>query len=469
MRKLMFVCENLRVLIPAKFFLGAAALVLLTFGSCKKDTSAGIGVQPGSDLLNVRTSDTTTMITWTRKEDSLLTSQALSQYVLGNYWDPIFGKTNSSIYTQFTFPTNDVNLDFASGGNELLLSCDSLVLCLGYEPTVYGDTTTAQTINVYQMTGLMAVNIPYKSDTTFSVYPVPVGTKTFRPAPRTQVNIYGKPAGTQIRIPLDRSIGQLILNNSGKPALATNASFVQLIKGFYIHSEGALNNPGEGCMMYLPLSDTLTKIRLYYKNGNLPLATGDSLHFDFNVDLNAARMEHFDHNYNAADPKVQSALAQVNAPAHPSQQTIFVSSLSGLKTKVEFPFVSNWAKKGLIAINRAELTVHAIPPPPGTSPSYQAIQRLALVNIDSLGHEVIMVDNLEGSDYFGGYYDRINSQYVFHIDRYFQQLLTGKQKNNGLYLVSTGSATVADRVVLGGGNNTSGYKMSLRLSYTKLH
>jgi hypothetical protein len=469
MRKISLIPELLRVSAPANFFLGAATLALLTFSSCQKDTAGGITVQPNSDLLHVKVSDTTTMVTWVKKEDSLNTSQALSQYVFGSYWDPIFGKTNSSIYTQFTFPTNDINLDFASGGNELLLSCDSIVLSLGYMSTYYGDTTAAQTVKVYQMNSLMNVSSIYKSDTSLPYYPVPVGMKTFHPTPTTQAWIFGKPRGTQLRIPLDRSIGQLILDQSAKPSLANNSTFLQLIKGFYIHSEGPLNSPGDGCMLYLPLTDTLTKLTIYYKNGNVPVGPGDTLSFSFGIDANAARFEHFDHDYHTSDPLIQSELVKASGTVHACEQTIFVSSLSGLKAKIEFPYASNWVKNGPIAVNWAEMTIKAIPSTPGSNLNYPAIGRLALVNIDSLGHEAIMIDNLEGSDYFNGYWDPVNSLYTFHIDRYFQQLLTGKQKNNGLYLVSTGSAANANRVVLGGANNTSGYKMKLRLSYTKLH
>jgi hypothetical protein len=476
MRKLRGIVKNLRVLVPAKFFLGTAAALVLTATSCKKDTNSGLGVQPGSDLLNARACDTTTLVTWTLKEDSLQTSQALTQYVLGTYWDPIFGKVNSSIYTQFTFPTNDVNLDFASGGNEALLSCDSIVMSFSYGTIYYGDTALPQTIKVYQMNGSMAVNIPYKSDTTFAVYPVPVGVKTIYPTPHDSTRMYlkGYPGpraqGVQMRIPLDRSIGQLILDQSGKPALAGNPNFLQLIKGFYIRSETALTSPGSGAMLYLPFSDQFTGLTLYYKNANLPFALADSLSWTFGIDLNAARCEHFEHDYSVADPQIKQALILAkHAPPHASQPVVFVSCLSGLKTKIEFPYIANWAKNGAVAINGAELTVKAMPPFPGSNPFYTPVAELALVNIDSLGHEVIMVDNLEGTDYFGGFYDAVNGQYVFHLDRYMQQLITGKQKNNGLYLLSTSSATTANRVMLGGGNNGSGFKMNLRLTYTKLH
>jgi len=187
----------MRVSVSAKFFLSITAVALILLASCKKDTNAGIGVQPSTDLLNVKASDTTTLVSWTLKEDSLPTSQALSQYVFGSYWDPIFGKCNASIFTQFTYPTNDVNLDFASGGNELLLSCDSIVLSLGYGTTYYGDTSQAHTIRVYQMSSTMALNIPYNSDTVFSYYPTPIGSKVIQPAPNTAISIFKKPQGTQ--------------------------------------------------------------------------------------------------------------------------------------------------------------------------------------------------------------------------------------------------------------------------------
>ena len=466
MRKKKLIVKNLRVLVLAKFFLGLASVMLLSFGACKRDSNLGLAVQPSADLLNVKVSDTTTIVTWTRKEDSLITSGYLNQYVIGSYWDPVFGKASASLYTQFVLPGSQLNFDFAPGQNETKLSCDSLVLALAYTPVYYGDTTSTQTFTVYQMTNQIALNTNYKSDTAIQVYQVPLGAKTFYPTPKTASVLLGKPVATHVRITLDKSLGQLILNQSGQAGLANNTNFLKLINGLYIKAESNQSVSGKGAILTFPMTDTLTQLKLYYKNGNLSNPVDTSVGFEMNS--NSARFAHFDHNYTGASSSVQAALIAAKQGTHVCQPVIYASSLSGLKTKIEFPYLNNWNKAGALSVNKAELIIKVIPDPASAYPLYAPVDRLALVNIDSLGHEIILTDNMEGSDYFGGAYDAVNAQYVFHLDRYVQQVITGKQVNRGLYLVTTNSAVSANRVVLGGGNNTSGYKMKMRLSYSKL-
>jgi len=467
--------------VPAKFFLGSVALAVLTLASCKKDTNVGLNVQPAGDLLNAKVSDTTSLVSWSRADDPLKTGSGLLYYVLGNYWDPIFGKASASIYTQFVLPGATVNIDFDLGHVNKNLSCDSLVMTLAYITTFYGDTNTSQTVKVFQMEDDILLNVQHKSDTVVKCNPVPVGVKTFYPRPNTKTILKGNPVGTHIRVPIDRSLGQWILDQSGQTALATDANFVTFIKGFNIQSSANLTGPGKGAMIYLPMTDTLTKLTLYYHNHDTPAPGDTAQSFSFEVNGNAARFAHFDHDYSVADPLVQAELAGA-AHATPStypnwlpavspgnEPIVFVSSLSGMKTKIDFPNILNWRKLGQLSVNKAELTIKVIPPLPGATPVYDPIGTVALVNLDSLGQEVILVDNIEGVDYFGGTYDAVNNQYVFHLDRYIQQVLIGKQRNLGLYLVSTSSAVSANRVVLGGANNASGYKMNLRLSYTVVH
>jgi hypothetical protein len=479
MRKRRLIPKNLRALVPAKFFLCAALFAGIGGTSCKKESNVGLALQPQTDLLNSRVTDTTTLSTWVTKEKPLPTSGGLYQFVLGHYWDPIFGKTKASIYTQFVLPNSIINTDFAQGQDETKLVCDSLVVTLGYGKTFYGDTNVLQTVKVYQLANPITSGVIYHSDTTIAVNPTPVGVRSFYPNPHRKIKVGRDTLGPHIRVALDPSIGQQILDQSGKSPLASTTNFLAWMKGFYIVSESQLGNPGTGCMLYLPLTDPLSHLTLYYKNYNTALHPDTS--FSFDVNSVAMRYAHFDHDYRGADPVVRNDTMLAShavqpvyptwlpAMSPPSQPILFVSALAGLKTKIEFPYIYNWRKGGLISINKAELTVKVIPDPPATNPSYAPVQKLALVNIDSLGQEVILMDNLEGADYFGGNFDAINNQYVFHIDRYMQQLINGKQRNNGLYLVATGSANNANRVVLGGAANTSGFKMTMRLSYTRVH
>ncbi len=76
------------------FYLPLLALGL--FASCEKpENSIGLELQEGDDILGFFTSDTTTLKVSTLIEDSLKTDE-LTSVMLGNYNDPIFGRTLTS-------------------------------------------------------------------------------------------------------------------------------------------------------------------------------------------------------------------------------------------------------------------------------------------------------------------------------------------------------------------------------------
>jgi len=145
--------------------------------------------------------------------------------------------------------------------------------------------------------------------------------------------------------------------------------------------------------------------------------------------------------------------------------------MSGVKTKIEIPYLMNWNDSGKIAINKAELVIKV-----NQDPTYQMYEldtfaapaALFLFGIDDVGANLLLPDYYEGSNYFGGTYNATKKEYRFNIARYIQRVLNGKYNNNGLYLLVSSGAITANRVVIGGGKPNA-YKMKLNITYTKLH
>lgn len=426
-----------------KFFIVASFLLL---ASCKKESDIGSDVFPEDDNLQLSVTDTTSIIAYTVREDSLRSDES-PIIQIGTLMDPDFGTTTAGLFTQLSIPNNQLNINF--GSNAVLDSC---ALGLAYEFDYYGDTADGQTFNVYQMTEDIYKDSAYYSNRAKQYYTGVIGTTTVAPRPRTYV---GPDTTTPpyLRIPIDMGFAQQIFNQSGGPSLADNAAFLQFMKGIYIASENVSGITGS-LVRFKPL-DSLTRLTLYYHDG------ADLKTFDFVINSTTAYYSYFTHSYSS------TILNQVNNPG-PGYFETYIQATAGLKTKIEFPFLDAWKNLGdPIAINKAELVIKA---DPGTATGDLPINKqLYLVSIDSAGGQHLLIDMFESSVYYGGTVNTTTSEYKINLARYFQDLVSGNQDNYGLYLKEIDPVASGRRTVIGSPNSTTGYKMYLRLVYTRVN
>ena len=116
--------------LSAKFLSGVLAVTVL-LPSCKKDTSdVGLDLLQGDQLQGIFT-DTMTIVSHTLKVDSVKTSKTAS-IICGNYYDPVFGVTNSSFYSEVIPEKTGSAVVFPSG-----CQIDSVVLSLAFK-SYYG-------------------------------------------------------------------------------------------------------------------------------------------------------------------------------------------------------------------------------------------------------------------------------------------------------------------------------------------
>ena len=105
-------------------------------GSCTKNNSFGLEINPESQLISTFQSDTFSIHTFTVLSDSIRTDELNGPSPLGNYLDPVFGNVNASIYTQIRL---EQAYDFRpSHGSLDSIVIDSIIMYLslnGY----YGD------------------------------------------------------------------------------------------------------------------------------------------------------------------------------------------------------------------------------------------------------------------------------------------------------------------------------------------
>jgi hypothetical protein len=443
-----------------KFFL--ISLIALLATSCNESSVVGLNVQPASDLLNVGWQDTTTIVSSTIREDSLHTDASViigADALLGTYLDPVFGKTTASLYTQLRLPGN--NPDF--GLNPI---CDSVVLSLTYASDFYGKKERkTQRISVYQLDNTMSTSSDYYSNNTINY-----GTNDFAsgflytPRPVDKVVVMGDTLKAHLRVRLQQSFGQVILNRQGDPELANNTAFQNFTRGLFITSDVTGSaTVGDGNILHFKMGDIQTKLTIYYRNSNA--TNNDSLKYDISLS-SIARFSAFQHDFSSGYSYLQSQLASTS-----TDTTVFVQSLAGVKSKIEFPHLLHWNDSGKIAINRAELVIKV---DTTNNALYQldtfaAPAKLILFGISATNTNYAIPDAFDINESFGGSYDATKKEYRFNIDRYVQQILNGTRANTGLFLVASGGAVNSHRVVLGSGSSQGYQKMKLNITYTKLH
>lgn len=430
-------------------WLSLFALVL----NCKKDENF-IGTELQNEEINVSKIDNFTIETYTTLADSLRADE-ISVSTLGSYNDIVTGKTTSSFFTQLRIPSD--NLDFTAGGPITNLILDSVVLSLEYQD--YYGSLDAQTFEVYQMNEDMNIDSSYYNGRTFSNMGtdlVQAGNGTQTPDPTSTVYADGDSLPAQLRLRLDNSFGQSILNESGNATVADNASFVQFMKGL----EVKVNNPsqanGEGAIFLMDLMSVNSKVTLYYRD----TALNDTAQFELLINNFAARVNHNTHDYSGTQVAAQLADSTLG------QNEVFIHGLHGVKTEVNLSDILRLKDSGII-INKAVLTM---PVNDLASSPFDPNEQLIIIRNENdtkyLLPDQTMFSGQAGLDNVGGQYNETDHQYEFVITRYINNILTDKFPNNNLTLETSSSMVVPNRAVLFGHNSMTN-KPKLTITYTK--
>jgi len=415
--------------------------------SCEDNTNTDPGIIPPEDLLNAVYSDTTTIRAYTVYDDTVRTDNA-RYATLGSYYDPEFGRTTASFFT-----TVNVAQKYENFGTNPVF--DSIVLILRFRGT-YGD---AKKLNGYQVAEVFEVtqDIPadsagYNSFSQISYNPVPLATKGFVPIFTSFEN-----QGTQFRIKLNNTFGQRFLSSD---SLTAN-NVKSLIKGLYIRIAPqitASQAPGQGAIVFFDLFSEVSRLAVYFRNDQNPdglemkmITTGSS-----NV-----RFNRFSHDY--AGSAAADLVAQLNNPDDPAATRLFLQSGQGLRVKIEFPHLLNYAADGKIIINKAELII----PADEITDYFLYPAPLNLINYtlnDDRSYN--LVDDFQ-FNYYDSFWDKTNKQFKIRITQHVQQIIDGKYNVNALYLDTPilSKNTDVNRVVVFGPKHPS-RPLKLHLVYT---
>lgn len=429
-------------------------IALTFFASCKKmPQHIGDSLQPNSSYIHVAFTGEQNIESSVERIDSLSTKSA-TYSLLGDLYDPHFGNSNMSFYTQIGLTSND--MQWGEGA-----VTDSIVLQMMYSG-YYGDTLTPMTIHIFEVTEDMDGDstLTYYSNRSFQIGEE-LANYTFSPRPKTYNNIDDDTLNSAvIRIPIDNTLGERFINDE-ESGFTSNERFMDYFKGLYLDCEIPA---GTGSICYFNLLHTKSYLRIYYHNEY------DTTFYDFNVSDKYIRFNHFEHNYNTAQAPITFDDTLYNP-------YLYVQSTAGVRSKLKFPNIAQWAKdqNTNVLINEAKLIMT------GATGLVNGIQndtsmftppvQLVVAKANEDGSYSILPDQYVGTNYFGGYYDPKTDQVWFRISEYIQDLiLSGPESEDyGIYVYTYSGSFNAKRWIFHGPDSPDTTKaLRLEIIYSQI-
>lgn len=432
-------------------------LAVVSLLGCNKTTYIGVDILPGTDDVGAIYTDTFTLFTNTILEDSVLASST-SNNAAGAIYDPVFGKSYASLFTQFLLSTNDVNL-----GDPDTLYIDSVVLTMAYGG-YYGYKDVPQTFNVYRLTEDMDPKPEggYYSNKSFSVDPNVLGRKEFFvPNFTDSVTVLNLRLPPHMRIRLSDRFGQELLEQSGGFNFSNDTAFKDYFKGICVAPDTA-STPYSANVIYFNLTSLYSGLHLYWHT-----PTRDSLTYDFPIGSAEIRSEYFKHNH-AGTTMGQHLSTSVSD----NDSLVFVQGLGGVKTRITIPAIDSLKD---VVINKAEIVLTQKIDPSKTDSIFKTPPQIVCVTADSSGKDITIPDNLQFFPNPGGVkISKVTlgresyAQYRFSVATQLQQIVSGITEDRGLFLIIYKRSESADRIMAGGNNRTDNLKMKLDLVYTPI-
>ena len=421
--------------------------------NCNKDPERiGVDLQPEDDRLEVYVSDTTSVYAYSVLVDSIRTDET-SVSMLGSYYDPVFGSSTSSIYTQIRLSTTSTTF-----GLDPVL--DSIVLAFEYTGSYYGDTSYMQNFKVFKISDDESINgdSAYYSNQELQLAEE-IANVFIQPSPSDSVMVDTLKYKAQLRIPLSEEFGYAILN-ADTADLASNDKFLEFLPGVYVTSE---QKHWGGAILAFDLVAVNSRMSIYYSNDD----EGDSLSYNFTISTGNARFMNFEqYGYDNADASFKSQV--INGDTALGDEKLYMQAMAGVKVRFKFPFIKDWGTEGAIAIDEARLVINNYNP----DDEFAAPGELVVLQLNNDGTAAFIPDQFEGTGFYGGQYDAETGEYFFRISRYVQSLLTEEAENYGMELVVSGGSLMPNRSQLVGPNpnpvNDLSKRLKLKIIYTDL-
>ncbi len=433
-------------------FIGALALIGI---SCNKTTeNIGDGLLPEGDHIGTCFTDTLQITCHSEIIDSMAT-KGMNTVLLGSMMDPVMGRTEANLFTQLHLSSSN-----HSFGSDPVI--DSVVLQFDISG-FYGDTTTLQTVHVYQLTDSLCSTENYYqfSNVTTDAIDLANGYQ-FQPHPRTNQTITGTDTITRpvIRIPLSVSFGEM-LASADSTVYSTPVAFKEFFYGLKISCEPVTQG---GAICYLsPTSNNITQLQIYYRE----TPGGNQMRYYFYITSEETYFNQYLHDYSLGSTEFVQQTVQGDTTL--GQQQVYLQSLGGIRAVLRFPNITRWTNflddNQHIIINEAKLILPASSAL-GDSSIYTAPSSLALLNINKDGSTSLLQDYYEGNSYYGGSYSNTKKSVTFRIAEHLQRVILGQLESKGVYLSITGASFNAQRWIIAGPESADENKLRCEIKYS---
>lgn len=416
--------------------------MLIFFGCQSGDDDLSI-VKPNPDDFVVRYTDTLTVNLSTVPTDSILTDPA-SRLLAGSYQDVYMGKVQSVTYVQ---------PEFSAGlAPDTKAVYDSLILSLAYE-YYYGDTTQYQTFSVHKLMEDISKDTYYNNNST-PYEATPIGTIRFKPKPNSKKPLY---------IKLSDDFGQMLFEQGKLNKLKTSEEFLALFKGVALVPDPTENT----VILGFTASNDSTAVKLYHHVNQADGKVKTTNSFKVNKGFNQTIVNRTNTVLSALGSNAKTSLSSTK-----SGNMSFIQNGTGLKTRIDIPFVKTLKSVGNIIVNRAFLRIEPIKS--SVSKYITAPATLSLYNCNKNNLLLSQVTDLNGNAVTATFVDDIinnKSYYQFDVSEYVIALIAQESDlmETGLLLFpSADVATSFSRVVFGDQKNTSGNtKLEVYYTYIK--
>ncbi len=437
-----------------------ALVFLAAFSACKRNEgNIVITGQQKSDQLTLFRADTFTLKASTVVEDSLPANN-LTYVLLGEFHDPLFGKSKASIYAK-------MNILAPENKFPNTIEPDSALL---YIPLVdglnfYGNSLIKQKLKIYALDEtILGTNIYYQKQSKPKVNKN-VSTDFFGTIYQQKLDSIGYQKGKMglkpgLLIKLSKEFARQ-LQQMPSEAYQTNEGLLKHFNGIAIVPQNDELNPGEGGFGVFDLANAINinyraKILLYYN---------DTSTYIFGFDGRSTIV-----NTSETGPYPEIIDVQLRQP-NKQYNTTYVQALNGVKTKIEIPYFLNLVQSGThgennVGINNATLRLYV---DENTTVNYFAPPRMNLFQPTSRSSDRnrLVEDALAAPTKFGGVFNDKGRYYQFDITRHLQNVLNdmafkGIDNNLGLYF-----AVPTDNPVIGARAAIDHSKTKLIITYTK--
>ncbi len=481
--------------------LGAVVLfaINIQFTRCTKLDPTDIGADLLPPIDNITTFDTTLRVYANNYLSQDSTRVGLWEtHTLGLIDDdPVFGKTEASIYLSLVPNSTNRNPFFSL---DSIVGIDSAILSLPYAGAVFGDSNSVQKISVFEISDAdftdsvgYPVSRPHFSTVGSDLAGSLVNFSQFDDEKLVVVKSDTQRVNNVLRLPIDPGIGLRFAGyDTSTVYLSTgrDSAFQKAFNGLAIRVDGS-GSPSSNALAFFNPGGQNAKLTFYFRvmrNGVVDTLTTDLVPYYTSANTGAGYGANLIHR----TPEHEYANLSTTTPIE-NPEKLLIQSAPGSYAIVKVPGLSDIPNS---IIHRAELSF--TPASSSGSDIYASPDLFFLDVIDSANNRFVTIredfyfTNMQTLQYdirnFGGFLS--NNKYGFNLTRYVQGLVTrgndnysfrlyapqhttvhyaapGSQTVGGRFVIPVNSQVAKGRAVIFGGGEQPG-SMVLRIIYSKI-